>query len=134
MTEQTGWAAVVLIVCAALFPVLYRLRSRKRAAPDSNFTKLHVALGTAAFAIAFLHTLAIVPDLGSPAAVGGGMIAFIPGGIAFFLLISHAGIGLQLRNVRLRDRVRKRRMHVVTATAIGVFVALHVMLLARTGY
>jgi len=131
MTAWSGWISVVLIVLAAMLPLGHRLRTGKRAAPDSSLTRLHVVFGTLVIGIAFVHTLAIVQMLGSPAAVGGGMLALFPGGVAFFLLMAHAGLGLQLRNVRLRDRVRKRRAHLATATAIAITVAFHVIALAR---
>lgn len=129
MTAITGWITVALIVFAALFPVGYRLRAKKRAAPDAPSTKLHVAVGVGVVGLAFLHTLAILPDLGSPAAVASGMLGFLPGGLAFFLLITHAGLGLQLRKPKLRARAKKRRAHVITATAITLAVTLHVVLL-----
>jgi len=45
----------------------------------------------------------------------------------------HAGLGLQLRRPKLRDRIKKRNAHLMTATAITVTVALHVILLLRAG-
>ena len=108
------------------------MRAKKRAAPDSAPIRLHVVLGTTTTLMAFAHTLAALFDLGSSAAIGGGFIALMTGGVAFTIIIAHAGIGLQLRDVRLRDRAVKRRKHVTTAIAISVIVAAHVVLL-RTG-
>ncbi|WP_394833714.1 hypothetical protein LVJ94_45135 [Pendulispora rubella] len=131
MTAWSGWISVVLIVLAATLPLGQRLFAGKRAAPDSPLTRTHVVFGLLVVGIAFVHTLAIVQMLGSPAAVGGGMTALLPGGIAFFLLMAHAGLGLQLRKPRLRDRVKKRRQHLATATAIVIAIAVHVIALAR---
>jgi hypothetical protein len=90
-------------------------------------------LGFGTSALAFLHTLAVIPELGEPAAIRGGMFALLPAGAAFFLLMAHTGIGLQLRNERLRDRATKRRMHLTTASSIVVVVAMHVLGLHRQG-
>ncbi|WP_394823903.1 hypothetical protein [Pendulispora albinea] len=131
MTAWSGWIAVVLIAAAAMLPLGHHLYAKRRAAPDSPWTRLHVVFGVSVVGIAFVHTMAIIQMLGSPAAVGGGMLALLPGGIAFFLLMAHAGLGLQLRDVRLRGRARKRRAHLATATAIVVTVAAHVIALVR---
>ncbi len=131
MTAWTGWLTIALIVGAVLLPIGQRIRTGKRAAPDSRVTRTHVIFGVSVVVIAFVHTLAIVPNLGSPSAVAGGMLALLPGGIAFFLLMAHAGIGFQLRNVKLRDRAQKRRTHLMTATAIGIAAAVHVVTLLR---
>ena len=69
--------------------------------------------------------------LDSPEAIGGGMMALLPAGAAIFVLMAHVGIGLQLRNPRLRDRPGKRRIHQGTALTIVVLVALHVVGLLR---
>jgi len=42
-----------------------------------------VVAGTAVVVFAFVHSVGIVGDLGSPAAIAGGMLAILPGGIAF---------------------------------------------------
>ncbi|HWL88648.1 MAG TPA: hypothetical protein VNO21_22750 [Polyangiaceae bacterium] len=133
MTAWTGWLAIGLILAAISLPVGHRLWLGKRAAPDSRVTRVHVVIGILVIAMAFVHTLAIVPNLGSPEAVAGGMIALLPGGVAFFLLMAHAGLGFQLRNLRLRDRVRKRRAHLATATMIGIAAAAHVVTLLHAG-
>src|SRR4051812_44934433 len=111
----SGWLATAAIVLAALVPIVQRIRTRRRAPPGSPPIRLHVMVGLATAAFAFLHTMAVLPALGSPAVIGGGIFALLPAGAAFFLLVAHAGLGLQLRDPKLRDRVRKRRMHTTTA-------------------
>jgi hypothetical protein len=133
MATLTGWCATAAIVFAVLVPIVQRLRAGKRAAPGSPPIRLHVTVGLATAALAFAHTMAVIPALGSPAAIGGGIEALFPAGAAFFLLIAHAGLGLQLRDPRLRDRARKRRMHTTTAVLIGLAVSVHVVLLERAG-
>ena len=125
----SGWLATAAIVLAALVPVVQRLRAGKRAAPGSGPIRLHVALGMATAALAFGHTMAVLPALGSPAAIAGGLFAMLPAGAAFFLLVAHAGLGLQLRDPKLKERARKRRMHTTTAVLIALTVAIHVTLL-----
>lgn len=127
----TGWLASAAIVLAALVPIVQRLREGKRAAPGSPSIRLHVTVGLATSAAAFLHTLTVLPALGSAAAIGAGTLALLFGGAAFFLLVAHAGLGLQLRRPKLKDRVSKRRMHTTTAVLIAVVVGLHVLLLVR---
>ena len=131
MAIYSGWLAVGLIVLAAMMPLAHRIVARRRAAPDSSTTRVHFAIGTLAAAVAFAHTLVVLPALGSPGAVGGGMAALLPGGAAFFLLVAHAGIGLQLREPRLKGRVAKRRTHVATALAIAAAIGVHVLVLSR---
>jgi uncharacterized membrane protein YozB (DUF420 family) len=126
-----GWVAVVLIALSASVPLAFRWSARKRAAPDSTPISIHVVLGLATVSVAFAHTIFVLPGLGSPEAVEGGLLAFLPGVAAFFLLIAHGGLGLQLRDVRLRERARKRRAHVTTAILIAVAVAAHVIPLVR---
>lgn len=93
-----------------------------------------MVFGLATAFLAFLHTIVALPALGSPGAVGGGLLPLASAGCAFFLLVAHAGIGLQLRDVRLRDRARKRRTHAATAVAIVVAVTTHVAgLLSASG-
>jgi uncharacterized membrane protein len=131
MAFWSGWLAVVALVVAALLPLGHRLRLHRRAAPASPTIRRHVLLGFATSALAFGHTLAVIPALGSPAAAGGGMVALLPAGAAFFLLVAHAGLGLQLRNERLKDRLKKRRAHAVTAILIATAVVIHVIALER---
>jgi len=122
----SAWLGAALIVAAALVPLGHRVLAQRRAVPDSRAISGHVLLGLAATAMAVLHTFAVVPELGSPAAIRGGMLALAPATIAFFLLFAHVGVGLRLRNPRLRGRVRIRRWHVALATAIVVAVVSHV--------
>jgi hypothetical protein len=130
MATWCGWLATVLIVLSASVPIVFRLRNHRRAAPDSPVTSVHVLAGFATVCFAFAHTIFILPGLGSPGALEGGLLAFLPGVAAFFLLIAHAGLGLQLRDVRLRERARKRRAHVTTAIAIAIAVGAHVIPMA----
>ncbi|MCW5837574.1 MAG: hypothetical protein KIS78_34595 [Labilithrix sp.] len=127
----SGWLAAAAIVLAALVPVVQRARAGKRAAPGSPPIRLHVAVGLATAALAFLHTMAVLPALGSPAAIGGGVFALLSAGAAFFLLVAHAGLGLQLRDPKLKERARKRRMHTTTAVLIAATVTIHVVMLLR---
>jgi hypothetical protein len=131
MALITGWLAVGLIVLAASLPALHGVRRKKRAAPDARSTRLHVAVGMATAAMAFGHVLTAVPVLGSPRALGGGMLALAVGGLAFFVIVAHVGVGLQLRNPRLRGRKEKRRTHQMTAIAIVATVGVHVIALLR---
>lgn len=131
MATWSGWAAAIAIVLAASIPLGVRLRAGKRGAPSSQPIRIHVLAGFVTSMLAFFHTLAVLPALGSPAATGGGVLALLPGGVAFFLLVAHAGLGLQLRNEKLRDRVSKRRAHATTAIAISIAVVIHTVLLER---
>lgn len=131
MAFTSGWLATVAIVLAALVPIVQRLRNGKRAAPGSGSIRLHVLVGYATAALAFAHTMTVLPALGSPAAIAGGALGMLPAGAAFFLLFAHAGLGLQLRRPKLKDRARKRRMHTVTAVLIATLVGVHIVLLER---
>ncbi len=133
MASFSGWIAAVAIVIAGIVPIGHRLRTGKRGAPGSPTIRLHVLLGFVTSMLAFGHTMTVLPALGSPAATGGGMAAILPGVIAFFVLVAHAGLGLQLRSEKLKDRAKKRRMHFATATAIVIAVAAHATLLERAG-
>ena len=134
MAEWSGWLAVLSILLAGSLPLLYRLGANRRASPLSPTIRVHVVFGLSAAFVAFLHTIVALPALGSPGAVGGGLLPLASAGCAFFLLVAHAGIGLQLRDVRLRDRARKRRTHAATAIAIVVAVTAHVAgLLSASG-
>jgi hypothetical protein len=131
ISAATGWIAYALIASAATIPLGHRILKKRRAAPDSPPINLHATIGISAAAAAGGHTLAILPSLGSPAAVGGGMLAIAPATLAFFLLFAHVGVGMQLRNVKLRDRPKKRRLHLFLATAIILTATAHVILLMR---
>lgn len=125
----TGWAAAAVIAAAALLPLYTRLSSKRRAAPDSKPTRIHVFVGIAAAAFALVHTLAALPALGGAVAIEAGNLPLAAGAVAFFVIVAHVGVGLQLRDVKLRDRVKKRRLHLVTASIIVVVVSVHAALL-----
>ncbi|APR75281.1 Hypothetical protein A7982_00627 [Minicystis rosea] len=129
----TGWGSVTLLVTAALVPLLHRARLHKRAVPGSGTLRAHATLGLATSACALVHGLSALGSLGSSEAVGAGMTAFAPGAAAFFLLFAHVGVGLQLLQVKLRDRVKKRHTHLALAISIASLAGLHVtaLLLAR---
>jgi hypothetical protein len=129
MAFWLGWISVLAIAVSAAIPLGFRMTAKKRASPDSTPIRFHVALGTTTTVMAFAHTLSALSDLGSSAAIGGGFVALMTGGVAFTIIIAHAGIGLQLRDVRLRDRIAKRQKHVATALTIAVIVTAHVWLL-----
>jgi hypothetical protein len=59
------------------------------------------------------------------------MLALAPAGVALFVLVAHVGIGLQLKNPKIRGRSGKRRAHWATAITIIVMVFLHVFTLLR---
>jgi hypothetical protein len=126
LAQWSGWITVALIVSAAAVPIGHRLRAGKRAAPDSPAIRGHVALGVAAALLAFAHTLSALMSLGSERATAGGNFAIVPGCAAFLIVVAHVGLGLQLRDVRLRNRARKRRSHLATAIAIAVAGGVHV--------
>ena len=129
MARWIGWVAAAFIVAAGLVPLAYRARLGKRPTPDSGTVRVHVALGVTVALVALLHTLAVLGALGSSGAIEAGMMTFVPGVAAFFLLLAHVGIGLQLREPRLRNRPKKRRAHVLTALAIVTAAAVHVVAL-----
>lgn len=129
--EASGWVAAGLVLAAGAVPLGHRVLVRRRAALESRAIRSHVVIGVAAAAGAFAHTLAILPSLGSSAAIGAGMEALAPGALAFMLLVAHVGVGLRLRTPKLRGRPKVRRTHFAIATAITVVVAIHVALLAR---
>jgi len=126
LASRSGWLGAALILAAALVPLGYRVFVGRRAVPASRAIQSHVILGLATTAVALLHTFAVLPALGSPAAIRGGMTALAPATAAFFLLFAHVGVGLRLRDPRLRKRVSTRRWHVALAIAIGATVAAHV--------
>lgn len=131
MAVWSGWLATLAIVIAASIPLVTRLRLGKRAPPSSTPIRTHVLLGLVTSALAFIHTLLVIPALGSPAATGGGMIAIAPAGLAFVLLVAHAGLGLQLRHEKLKTRAKTRRSHAMTAVAIAVAVTIHIVTLEQ---
>lgn len=127
----TGWLAALSIVIAATIPLGTRLRIGKRPAPTSGAIRTHVLLGLVTSSFAFIHTILVIPALGSPAATGAGPIAIFPAGLAFFLLVAHAGLGLQLRDEKLKTRAKTRRSHAMTAVAIAVAVTIHIITLEQ---
>lgn len=132
LARWSGWFAALLIVGAGLVPLVHRVRAKKRAAFGAPSIRAHVIVGQATAAAAFMHTLVALTALGSPAAVESGTLALAPGAAAFLVLVAHAGIGLQLRKERLRDRPSKRRLHTITAVLITLVVAFHAGVLLGT--
>jgi hypothetical protein len=131
ISTLSGWLAVALVLMAVSFPVGHRLWMRRRAVVASRTIKVHVALGSAAAAGALVHTLSVLPSLGAPAVVGAGMLSLAPASAAFFLLFAHVGVGLRLRDPKLRDRAAKRRLHVALALSIIATITVHVVALMR---
>ena len=131
MALWSGWLAAIAIVLAGAIPLGTRLRLGKRGAPTSKPIRMHVVLGLVTTAFAFVHTILVIPALGSPAATGAGPLAIAPAGLAFFLLVAHAGLGLQLRDDKLKTRAKTRRSHAMTAVAILVAVSIHVLTLEQ---
>lgn len=129
--EITGWLAVSLVAVAASVPIGHRIVARRRAVLASPAVRSHVGVGLAAATGGFVHALSILPSLGSSAAVSAGMEALGPGALAFLLLVAHMGVGLRLRNPKLRDRARVRRTHLGLATSITIVVAAHAIILLR---
>jgi|GEM_PF-1080450 len=124
----SGWIAALVLAAAGAMPLVVWWRLGSRGGLRARTTRAHIALGLSTVACAFLHTLLVIPSLGSPAAVGSGPLAIAPAGLAFFLLVAHAGLGLQLRGERCRgrERVKIRRTHSLTAIAIVLAVSVHV--------
>jgi hypothetical protein len=126
ISAVTGWTSIALIVTAAAVPLVQRVRLGKRPPPDAPGTRLHVVIGLAVCVICFLHTGVVLPMVGAPGAIGGGMLAMIPACVGFGMLVAHAGLGLQLRRPKLKDRIKKRRMHMATAIIIFVAASTHI--------
>jgi hypothetical protein len=133
MAYWSGWVAVALILAAGVVPLLQRLREGRRAAPTSPSTRFHVVVGLTVAFVTFLHTLVAVLALGSPSAVAVGDLALAAGGLGFLVLTAHTGLGLQLRQPKLKQRGDKRRSHVLTAITITLAVAAHAVLLLNAG-
>jgi hypothetical protein len=129
--EISGWVALVAIFVAGLVPIGIRLRTGKRGAPGSSGISTHVTLGVITSLLAGAHTFMVMPELGSPRAIAGGMLALASGAVAFFVLFAHVGVGLQLRKEKLKDRAPKRRLHLTTAIVIAVAASIHSVLLLR---
>lgn len=126
MTLWSGWAILLAVAIAALLPLLSRAKGGKRPPLGSPTLNLHVIVGLTTSALAFLHTLLALPALGSSEAIGAGTGGLLAGALAFCVIVAHAGIGLQLRQPKLRKREGKRRAHAITAIAITVTAAAHV--------
>lgn len=132
--QVTGWIVLAVIAAAALVPLLARATSGKRGGPSSSPIRLHVWLGLLTVLTALGHTLLTAGDLGTERAIEGGMLALAPGVAAFFVLFAHVGVGLQLRNPKLRDRSAKRRTHAITASLIALASVAHVLALIFAGH
>lgn len=131
MALWSGWLAAIAIVLAGAIPLGTRLRLGRRGSPTSKPIRTHVVLGLVTSALAFGHTILVIPALGSPAATGAGPLAIAPAGLAFFLLVAHAGLGLQLKDEKLKTRAKTRRSHAMTAVAILVAVSIHILTLEQ---
>jgi hypothetical protein len=118
-----------LVFVAGAIPLGYRLRVGRRAAPNSEPISWHVALGLAVVGAAFIHSVLGVLSLGYPRAIGASELAIWAGVFAALVLMAHVGIGLQLRNPKLRDRTQRRRWHLATALTIAVCALAHAVLL-----
>ena len=82
LAAVSGWLAVASFVAGACVPLVQRLKLRRRAAPDSRAIGGHMVLGITTAVIALGHTICILPQMGSPAAVAGGTMAIAPGVLA----------------------------------------------------
>jgi hypothetical protein len=122
----SGWISVAMIVSAGAVPVAARIYAGKRPPPESQTTRSHVVLGMIVCVVAFAHTGVVLPMVGAPGALAGGMLGMIPACAAFGTLVAHAGLGLQLRRPKLKDRIRKRRMHATTAALIVLGAGVHI--------
>jgi len=129
----SGWLAFVLIFAAALVPVGYRLRAQRRAAPRSRTISIHVIIGVSVAGAAFVHGLFGVMQLGSPGAIAGGNLALFAGAAALLVLMAHVGIGLQLRDPKLKRRPQTRAKHLATAFTIMVLALVHAVTLWTAG-
>ncbi len=129
MARISGWLVVALLLVAAALMVGVRLHHGSRPAPHSGIATWHMRLGLLTAAAAFAHTLMGVFMLGTPGAIAAGELALAAGALSFGILLAHTGIGLQLRDPKLRQRPQKRRTHVITAASITLAALLHALLL-----
>jgi hypothetical protein len=129
----TGWLALALIGCAAAVPLGYRLRVGSRAAPQSRATSIHVAIGVATALAAFSHGLVALMSLGSGRAITAGNLGLAAGAGALLVLMAHVGVGLQLRDPKLKKRPEKRRTHLATAITITVLALAHLFAFWNAG-
>lgn len=125
LADITGYLAASVMLVAALIPLAHRVIHGKRGDVTARPMQLHVALGLFAAGVGFLHPLTALFALGSPDAIGGGVLGLGFGGLAFVVLLAHTGLGLKLRDPKLRRRPKSRRAHLTTAITILVAVAAH---------
>ena len=125
----TGWVAMGLVVIAAVVPLGYRLWRRRRPAPRSPTISWHVIVGIGTALAAFVHAVVGVTSMGSERSIAAGNLPFAAGAAAVLVLMAHVGIGLQLRDPKLKLRPQLRRRHVITAITIGAFTLIHAVLL-----
>ncbi len=121
----SGWFAAALLVLAASVPLVHFVLRRRRAVLESTWVSTHVAIGMGAAGAGFLHPLVALLALGSPGAIGGGDLGLAFGGLAFMMLLAHTGLGLALRDPKLKRRPNARRAHLTTASIILASVAAH---------
>jgi hypothetical protein len=127
LATWTGWGAVVVMIAAASLPLVARLASGARAPVDAPPIRRHVFLGMGAALLGFLHPLTAIFSLGSEGAIGGGVLALGLGALAFVVLLAHTGIGLKLRDPKLRKRDASRARHFATATTILGLALAHAL-------
>jgi hypothetical protein len=132
LAPYSGWLALVVILAAGMVPLAVRVYLKRRAAVETAPVRLHTAVGITAAAVAGLHTLLALPALGDPAAIEAGSLAFVIGSLGFLVVVAHVGIGLQLKVPALKDRLRKRRLHVLTASTLVALTVTHAWLLMRS--
>jgi len=127
VARWSGWLAVAAVLAAVIVPVAHRVREKRRADLRSRSVSLHVGLGLVAGATGALHPLSAILALGDPTAITAGNLGLALGAVTFLVLLAHTGLGLRLRDPKLRQRPRVRRSHVITATLIGIATAGHVI-------
>ncbi len=127
LATWTGWAAVIVMIAAASLPLAARVASGVRAPVDAPPIRRHVVLGMGAALLGFLHPLTALFSLGSEGAIGGGVIALGLGALAFVVLLAHTGIGLKLRDPKLRKREASRARHFATAITIVALALAHAL-------
>lgn len=125
LARYSGWIAIAAMASAALVPLFVRIKNGRRADLASKPVSTHIAIGMSAAALGFLHPLTALFALGSPGAIGGGVLALGLGAIAFVILLSHSGLGLKLRNPRLKQRPKSRRAHLTTAILLMSVALAH---------
>ncbi len=129
LATLSGFVGGAFIFGALAIPIVHCVFAHRRAVVTSRVTRTHVVFGFSAAAMAIVHTIAAIPELGSSAVIRAGMIALVPACIAFFLLFAHVGVGLRLRHPTLKKRPKVRRLHVILALSIVTTVTVHVVAL-----